>query len=162
VDPLLGRIAFPTATAHEVRATYFYGWPGDIGGGVYVRPGEDRGIAGDPPPAVTRIETPSATIDGALVSSAIAQWNPSQGTRKRVVIEIANSLTHTLGDFDVPQDVHLQIRADRSGPTRPLLVASSAAGSNSIVRVGLGANAQLTLEGLWIQATLDAEAATTP
>ena len=38
VDPVLGRIAFPTGTApHQVEVNYRYGLPGDLGGGPYDR-----------------------------------------------------------------------------------------------------------------------------
>ncbi len=153
VDPLLGRIALSTPTDSRVTVTYFYGAPGEIGGGAYLRAPSDESVAGSPPPVLVPVSGGGA-IDQTLIDSAITQWAaqpaPLPPPPKRIVIEIQDSLTYTLGaSLSLPDAVHLQIRASRSGPMRPLLVApSSAAIALSLV----GADSELTLEGLWIAA----------
>jgi len=155
IDPILGRIALAAAppAGQPIQVSYFYGAPGDIGGGVYVRPPVDDGIAGSPGPIVVPVSG-GGLIDNNRFSPAVTQWlnNPSNGLPVRVVIEIGDSGSYLLTNaLTVPDNVHLEIRAERSGPARPLLVASP---SSTPVTVTLGKGSQLTFEGVWISAAL--------
>jgi hypothetical protein len=160
VDPVLGRIAISTPTNAMVTVTYFYGAPGEIGGGAYLRDPSDDSVAGSPPPVVVKVAG-GGIIDQILINAAVAEWNaqppPLPPLPMRIVIEIQDSLTYTLGaSLTVQLSLHLQIRAARTGPVRPLLVASSSAAININLP---GADSQLTLEGLWIAARFSVNAA---
>src|SRR6185295_12861573 len=147
---VLGRIALPTPSSQVTRVSYYYGAPGDVGGGVYVRPPADESVGGSSPPFVMKVPG-GTTIDNALINTAVAQWTAP--IPARVVIEITDSRTCTLSSALTIQDnVHLEIRAERSGPSRPLLAVSSPTTPVTVTLLGKGS--QLTFEGVWIAAAL--------
>jgi hypothetical protein len=149
VDPVLGRLSLPTPTTPIVTVTFYYGAPAEVGGGVYQRPPSDESVAGDPNPIVFPVSG-GGTLTQAQINSAIALWPGTAAPPKRIVLEIADSLSYKLEtSYIIPTDVHLQIRASRSGPTRPLLAAPTTAAVNLTLS---GATSQLTLEGLWLAA----------
>ncbi|WP_394829210.1 phage tail protein [Pendulispora albinea] len=163
IDPASGRIALPEAAppASRLLVTYFHGAPAEIGGGSYARIAGDEGLSSavvQPIPPAPR--APSA-VDVPLTELATALQTYTNGaalspptTPVQQILELGDSFTYALRDVKVPAGAHLQIRASRVGPERPLLVATAAGSSAPIWNVTLGPGARLTLEGLWIAAQL--------
>ena len=102
VDPVLGRIAFPTgaepASEIEVLVSYSYGFSADVGGGPYDRRHRGRSEAAQPQGVDTvaepgaydqlvRVPTDQPTIGGAL-----AAWNPT--ANPRLVVQIEDNRTY--------------------------------------------------------------------
>ncbi|MEO0998513.1 MAG: hypothetical protein AAFX58_13435, partial [Pseudomonadota bacterium] len=83
VDPVLGRIAFPTRQLprYGVWVSYRYGFSADMGGGEYERP-----IAGPESPALYRV---GGDADFATIGSALQKWR--ENADAHAVIEITDS-----------------------------------------------------------------------
>jgi hypothetical protein len=62
VDPMLGRITFPTDTNQPVSVTYYYGFTADLGGGEYDR----RGSMAAPPSPLHKVPADRPDIVQAL------------------------------------------------------------------------------------------------
>ena len=82
VDPVLGRIMFPTRRPPtDVEVTYHYGFSADLGGGEYDRPIPTRSLRAlsefapadmlDAPAILTRL----ATAGGTLEQDLVARWS---------------------------------------------------------------------------------------
>ncbi len=134
VDPHLGRIAVPPPTAgsaHQVQASFYYGFNADMGGGEYPR---SATFTASPEQALIRVPGDYPTLDAALTALG------GDG-----VIEITDS-----GIYSEPTGLsvavnasgHIELRAaDGCRPTLFLGAEFSITG---------GANASLDLNGLVI------------
>lgn len=153
VDPVRGRIAFPTRNFPRRNATvtvsYHYGFSGDVGGGEYHRPLAQH--AGARFAAVRGV---------AELQAALDPWRPTQDEDgrltvpsdqpKHMVIEICDS-----GLYETPIDImllpgnSLQIRAAQR--TRPVIrLPDSRADSPDGMTIKGGADSRLILDGLLI------------
>jgi hypothetical protein len=122
VDPELGRIALPPlsagAAAPELKATYYYGFNADIGGGDYPR--ADSFVVKNPQWILPFPDT-AAVPRYATVQQAIAYAVALPALRGEIAIEFADSDTHAITGgltVDLPQGTTLEIRAaDGARPT---------------------------------------------
>lgn len=146
VDPELGRIALPPS-AHfpEVRATFYYGFNADMGGGEYPR--SDSFIAQKSEhvlPFPDTDATPRYTTLQDAVTFAITQLPANDGV---VAIEITDSGIYPAAgsppltlDIDLPAGATLEIRAaDEHRPTLQL---------SGEIRIAGGASSTFALNGL--------------
>ncbi|WP_406208318.1 hypothetical protein OH807_36590 [Kitasatospora sp. NBC_01560] len=78
LDPVLGRIAFPSRHAPEegVWVSYRYGFPADLGGGEYPRPDTARTRPG------TRRYLVGPHGDHTRITDALDQWQEDKHTRR--------------------------------------------------------------------------------
>jgi hypothetical protein len=131
VDPVLGRLSFPTAkNPAKVRVSYHYGFSDDLGGGPYQREASFTQIEGESHFWVGLVDYPeklSAEIQAALFSTiqdALDSWkDPDPGKDQgSAVIEILDSRTYAeaLMVAPIPHDVRLEIRA--ANEQRPTLL----------------------------------------
>jgi hypothetical protein len=103
VDPVLGRIAFPTRGAPEtgIWVDYHHGFSDDLGGGEYHRPL-------DPEHPKTRYTVGSGGHDDfRLVMEAVAQWQREKAEnpeKRTAVIELTDSAAY---------QEHIEIELDR-------------------------------------------------
>jgi hypothetical protein len=116
IDPLLGRIAFPTSQPAPtgVHVNYCYGFSAEIGGGSYSsRPGT---TAGDVP---INVPGDASTIQAAL-DLAISRLT---GLKKTAVIEVkSNEYFVEMVTVNLPADKTVELRA--AVGFRPVLVLS--------------------------------------
>jgi hypothetical protein len=158
VDPQLGRLAFRTEQSGNVWVRYQYGFSTDIGGGEYERPiSQPEGatvlyVGTDDVESCTRqtpgqhdpMEQPRTplydTINEALRAAS---------GKKNVVIEITDSrLYEEPLRIIVPEGGRFQLRAaDRK---RPVIQIPDRVSSRDALRVELGRQSHLTLDGLTI------------
>lgn len=78
IDPLLGRLAFPTGVVpNRVEVSWAYGFPGDLGGGPYERRASVEGeIDRSPDWQVGVTRSPNGALDEvATLEEAIVAWN---------------------------------------------------------------------------------------
>ena len=126
VDPVRGRISFPTSQTprHEVKVTYHYGFAMDIGGGEYSRsavplpPDAERiSVSPDPRPGATTITT---------VADVLTQWRtrnpapPAHGDRRALVIELSASGLYK-GRFNLSLFARETVAIIAAPGTRPVL-----------------------------------------
>lgn len=150
VDPILGRIAFPSGEEPEkVYVDYYYGFGADIGGGFYDRVFDikkELGIVNEPEPTVIKISKDESKGDVTSISEAIEVWSKDPYT----VFEIIDSENYTeplelIEDDALPNDCILIIRAAEN--QRPVL--------RSMIRVEGGSNSILILDGLLIDQSIE-------
>lgn len=132
VDPVLGRMAFPTGhePAGPLHVDCLHGFSGDLGGGLYER---DDTLAVLDRPTVH----PAAP---ATLAAEIAAWASGTGDG---IIELADSEVYSPPDLTVPEDRALEIRA--TGRARPLFSLSGP------WKLKLEPGARLSLNGLMVQ-----------
>ena len=143
VDPVLGRLAFPPGQLpkKDVRVSYRYGFPADLGGGEYARP-----LSQQPGPcSVYRV---GEAEPYRRITDALDQWRID--TPANAIIEIAASgayldpISITLADTQ-----SLQIRA--ANRARPVLcIIDREPGRPDALSVTLGVGSRLTLDGLLV------------
>jgi len=97
IDPVLGRLAFPSGVTHDpVRVSYAYGFSGDLGGGPYSRnvivPQPPEGSALWQVGVSQQVADVPGQVYGTLVE-AITEWN-SQPAGTTGVIAIMDSCTY--------------------------------------------------------------------
>jgi hypothetical protein len=136
VDPKSGRLAFPADEAPPagVRATYYYGFSDDLGGGQYDRLDSFVEFSAD-----TLFSVGLDGVGASTINEALDQW----GGVGSAIIEITDSRTYR-EDIDraIPADSRLEIRA--ANKTRPTLVL------NTPLRITGAENSSFTLNGLLI------------
>jgi hypothetical protein len=124
IDPVLGRVAFATAPAAEVRVLYHYGFGADLGAGPYHRPLEPSATAepmfrvgADP-----ALEPIGGATRFATLGEALEHWMALPPEDRPGVIEIDDNGTYpeTLPDTELPAQARLAIRAASS--RRPVLI----------------------------------------
>jgi hypothetical protein len=97
VDPVLGRLAFPSGAAHDpVRVSFAYGFSGDVGGGPYRRKVEIPEVTGSSTFWQVGVSHRTAPVTGevyATLADAVTDWN-SQPAGTIGVIAIMDSCTY--------------------------------------------------------------------
>lgn len=107
IDPVLGRIALPaSSTASDVRISYSYGWPGDVGAGSYNRQRtfnetNDREINWQI--GVSQIIPPVPNEIVATISEAIDLWNSQPSGTVGMITILDNSIY--MEDLTGPQGI---------------------------------------------------------
>jgi hypothetical protein len=135
IDPVLGRIAFPSdePPPESVRVTYHYGFSADMGGGEYGRSTTfDRDLT----------QIVSVPLDQTTVQGALDQLATTGGV---VEIETNDYFRENLA-VTVPPGEKIELRADEK--RRPIIIPS---GEISIIG---GDNAELTINGLLIDGSI--------
>lgn len=120
VDPVLGRLAFPTGASYErVEVSYSYGFPGDLGGGPYARYASVAAVLPDATEVTWQVgvfrDAPvgDSTLKRTLVE-ALGEWDRWTATHERTtgVIAVMDSSTYPGGlTVDVPAQSKLVIVA---------------------------------------------------
>lgn len=127
VDPVLGRLAFPSgnlpANGTTVRVNYAYGFPDDLGGGPYAR---------------TDIPEPTFEVTTAAELIAALAALPNGGDR---VIQIASSTTLT-GNLTIPLDPGQRVTIQAADGQRPVIDGS--------ITITAAEDSRVTLDGLLI------------
>lgn len=140
IDPELGRIALAPpasgpAPSHDVRATYYYGFNADMGGGEYSRASSFPASVGQP---IAHVPGDFSGITAALTALA------GNG-----VVEITDSGVYAAPAglaIDVKPSGHIQLRAaDGCRPTLQL---------GAEIKVSGGPNAAFDLNGILIAASM--------
>jgi hypothetical protein len=153
VDPVLGRLAFPTGVVPaRVAVSYAYGFSSDIGGGPYSR----RDTLATPGSLQTWTRTVAQhdpAADHTTLAAALADW--ASGDETEAIITITDSDTYTEAiAIAMASQRHLVIQAaDGERPTLRLLTGSAELGE-LVVAGGAGSETILTLNGLWIEGGL--------
>ncbi|HEV7784593.1 MAG TPA: hypothetical protein VGQ28_04595, partial [Thermoanaerobaculia bacterium] len=128
VDPVLGRLSFPTAKdPAKVRVSYSYGFSDDLGGGSYRRDASFTQIEGEGHFWVGLVDYPERLppdIQAFLFSTiqaALDAWKGLGKDQGSAVIEILDSATYTedLSIPLIPEKKRLEIRA--ANEQRPAL-----------------------------------------
>jgi len=145
LDPERGRIAFPPRQLpkSQVKVSYHYGFPAEIGGGEYQRP-----LAQEPEAKVIRV------AGVKQLRAALEHWAeggaPQGGEPRHEVIEIADS-----GVYVLPVRIHLepgetlQLRAAQR--TRPVIgLVDWEAGATDALSVTGGKDSRFTIDGMMI------------
>lgn len=157
VDPVLGRLAFPSGVVPErVAVSYAYGFSSDIGGGAYGR--RDTIVAPVSTETWTRtVAQHDPRADHATLADALAAW--AAANQAKAIITIADSGIYT-EETSIPMTSQRNLviqAADGERPTLCLLPGSAGLGE-LVVTGGDGAETTLTLNGLWIEGGLCIEA----
>jgi hypothetical protein len=140
-DPVNGRVAFPAGVRpQQVRASYYYGFSGSIGGGFYDRSGS---LASDANSVVYPVGETAAQTLGAQLT----KWTNDKPNS--AVIEIQDSLDYLPQTLAVPAGLALEIRGNNE--QRPLIAPPDPTVPWTI---SLGDGASLTLDGLLIAASI--------
>jgi hypothetical protein len=139
VDPVLGRIAFPSGSAppQTVNVTFHYGFSADIGGGFYDR--DDTFTRLQPNQALVKVPDDHANIQDALDAL------PSAGG----IVEITDSGRYTEA-LAISVGAHASVELRAKNECRPTLVLLQE------MLISGAAAAEVTLNGLLI--ALDAAA----
>lgn len=115
IDPVLGRLIFPPSQppSQGVLVSYLYGFPGDLGGGEYVRPIQQ--------PEGAKVYRMGRDLPVKTVADALAAWTADRGEGPAsAVIELADSGVYTEPlRLQLRPGDYLQIRAAQR--TRPIL-----------------------------------------
>ena len=142
VDPVLGRIAFPTGvTPPQLKVSYAYGFSGDIGGGPYER--RQREAQAGQVDTIAKPEALDALIEVSAsevntLTDAINSWDDTQpGT----VIQIEDNRTYAENLTIAMTDTILVIQAKNG--QRPVVIGD-------ITITGGAETSRLTLNGLLI------------
>jgi hypothetical protein len=144
IDPVLGRIAFPTSQPppNTVHVTYHYGFSAEVGGGEYGRADSFSDLK-----TVIKVPSDQPTLQAALAELANELTNNPK--LEGGVIEIEKptspkrSRLHTLsGSVSVPGGTTIEIRA--ADEHRPVIVL------NGVLEIKGGAGAELILNGLLV------------
>ena len=155
VDPVLGRIAFPSGVnPSQLRVSYAYGFGGDLGGGPYDRrpprgqtdqvTAASNETVADPESFGTLIRV-SPTASNTL-AQALAAWTPSE---PRTLIQIDDNRTYN-GDLTISMgSSELVVQAAQG--LRPALIGdilvNGGSGQSRLVLNGLLIAGQIRVEG---------------
>jgi hypothetical protein len=144
VDVSLGRIVFGSPPGADVTVAYWYGFPGDLGGGPYDRRRQGGTTGGDPDTVANPqsmkllIEVPSAGVK--TITDALSKWN--QAGNPPAVIQVDDGLTRV-------EDLAVNLPSAGAGlvlqaanGTRPVLIGN--------VAVTAVPGARLRIDGLLI------------
>jgi len=154
VDVSRGRMVFGTKPDGEVTVAYWYGFPGDLGGGPYDRRRQGQasnGTAADPDTVANPhgldmlIEVPSAGL--TTITQALAAWNTA--VMPRAVIQVNDSLTR-VEDIAVnlpSPGVELVLQA--ANGERPVLVGS--------IKITAAPGTRLRVDGMLISGTIQVD-----
>ena len=128
IDPVLGRLTLPgSATATDIRMSYSFGWPGDIGAGTYNRQTafdniNDRDITWHIGVSKTDALLPGEIV--GTVSDAVSLWNAQPAGTVGVISIMDNSIfTENLTDansINIPEGSRLFIVAGQ-WPRMPVM-----------------------------------------
>lgn len=119
VDPVLGRVAFPTnVNPNAVNVSYAYGFSGDVGGGPYDRRESVEAARGSKVTwqvGVSKEVAPSPGAIFATIAEAVAEWN-LQPAGTAGVIAIMDSETYAenltgVNRINIPEGSRLLIVA---------------------------------------------------
>ncbi|MGA7810346.1 hypothetical protein, partial [Bradyrhizobium sp.] len=146
IDPELGRIAlappaFGPTPSHVVRATYYYGFNADMGGGEYSREDTFAFPATDAPP-VARVPGDFPATPGGIQSAITAIAGNG-------VVEITDSGAYQVPTglvIDVAPNSHVELRA--ADGCRPTLVLGAE------IKVSGGEDAAFDLNGVLVTANV--------
>jgi hypothetical protein len=137
VDPVLGRILFPTTEKpKEVRVSYYYGFSADVGGGSYLQRDSE-----------TKVDVYEVAKKAEITSirQAISEWKKKPAS---AVLEITDSDVYeeSIDEVELPAGVTLTIRAGEGKRpairlSKPLVLSSAAP---------LDDNSGVVLEGLLV------------
>jgi hypothetical protein len=157
VDPVLGRIAFPTSQPprREVKVTYHYGFAMDFGGGEY------RRDAVPLPPLIERLQVrpnvkpqPGSPIFPSI-AAAYADWRKRRSAPKdpapaAVLIELSESGVYT-GRFNLALQAKETVAVAAAPGTRPVLwLADDAPGASDAITIRGRRGSRVILDGLLI------------
>ncbi|TKD35893.1 hypothetical protein [Azotobacter chroococcum] len=162
VDPVLGRIAFPTSQPprKSVRVSYYYGFAMDIGGGSYERPPLPL------PPQIERYQVGvngSLTADGSRMTSikqAFSEWRgrrDAEATTEEtpkppsaLVIElIDNDIYH--GRFELLLEPGETVAIVAAKGTRPIIwLPDETTSATDAITIRGGRGSRVILDGLLI------------
>ena len=156
VDPVLGRIAFSSATPPTtVHTNYSYGFSSEVGGGFYNPRRITPELANEPAP----VRTYPVSGGGTGIDDALAQWQ-ADGRPSPALIEVQDNEIYHAATWTIP-DGSVEIRGsldDGNRPRNPLILPATAGGSIGIVlgQVGAapGAGSGLRLTSMLISAPL--------
>jgi hypothetical protein len=150
IDPVLGRIAFPTRQVPKggVWVSYYYGFSANIGGGEY-----DRTLS---QPSEYVLYKVGRKETSKTINAALERWqqerntHPDQQNLLSAVIEITDSAAYTERlDITLEQQQSLQIRA--ANRCRPIIrLLDYQAEVADALRVTLKPSSHFTLDGLLI------------
>jgi hypothetical protein len=143
VDPVLGRLVWLAgADLPEVRVSYAYGLPGDLGGGPYERLGAISSRGRQRQETTVSKHDPEAPFDN--LSDALAALDDAEGD---AIITITDSATYAEEiDVELAEGHRLTIRA--ANGARPVLRC----GGDLVLRPPAGEhNTAVTLNGLLIE-----------
>lgn len=133
IDPELGRFTLPQG-AQDVRVSYFYGAPSDIGGGEY-----ERGQTFENENSATVQVGAGESIQDAL-DELVARWNGNAPFTRGIVELTGNDFYIEAVSIDVPDGKIIEIRA--ANGVRPVVVLRGAPAITG------GDEAQVVLNGL--------------
>jgi hypothetical protein len=153
VDPVLGRLTFPAGVVPvRVAVSYAYGFSSDIGGGPYDRRG--------PIVAPASTETWTRTVaqhdpeaNHTTLATALAEWTAGDAADAIITITDSGIYTEAISIAMASQRNLVIQAADGERPTLRLLTNSAPLGE-LVVGGGDGAEATLTLNGMWIEGGL--------
>lgn len=129
IDPVLGRVAFPSAPKQPVKVSYHYGFTANMGGGEYGR--QDTFTTGLLP--VFRVPTDKPTIQQAINALSVSGG----------VVEIEyNDYYFETPVIKVPAGKKIELRA--ADECRPVLVASGG------IEITGGDSSEFILNGLLV------------
>jgi hypothetical protein len=141
-DPVSGRVAFPsTVTPTGVRASFYYGFSGPIGGGSYDRSAALR-------PVANRRKYVVGEAAAKTLAQQLTQWATDKPAS--AVIEIEDSLDYAPADVSVPAGMALEIRS--ASEQRPLIAPPD---PTVAWKITLADGSQLVLDGLLVAGGLD-------
>ena len=154
VDPVLGRLAFPTdATPAKVAVSYAYGFAADLGGGPYDR----RETLAIPKDANVWSKTVAkyTTADYTTLAKALAAW--ADGGKTDAVITILDNATYEESLLIEPVNDHKLVIQAANGKRPTLLLrvwdekTLTEELGDVLIKGGAGKEATLTLNGLLIE-----------
>jgi hypothetical protein len=153
VDPVLGRLAFPAGIVPErVAVSYAYGFSSDIGGGPYGR----RDTLTVPASTETwrrSVAQHDPAADHATLTAALAEWAAGDATDAIITITDSHTYSEAISIAMVSRRNLVIQGADGERPTLRLFTGPAELGE-LVVAGGDGAQATLTLNGLWIEGGL--------
>jgi len=158
VDPALGRLAILDGVTlpDQMQVSYAYGFSSDIGGGPY---GRRQTLA-----EATSLQTWTKTVDqqdtGADYSNltdALSDWLTSGSSDAIITITDSGTYAETISIEMTSKRTLVIQAADEKRPTLRLLDGTTDLADLAITG-GTGANASLTLNGLWIEGGIRVDA----
>jgi len=160
VDPERGRLAFPAGeTPARVAVSYAYGFSGDIGGGPYGR----RASLATPASVTTwtrtvgRSENDDVATDFDNLAAALAAWQSDAPSDAIITIMDSRIYQEALSLAFAPGQ-HLVIQAADGRRPTVRVFQDGADLAELVISGGTGADAGLTLNGLWIEGGIRIEA----
>ena len=146
VDPVLGRLVWLAGSdLPELRVSYAYGFPGDLGGGPYERRGATAISRRESEETTVSKRDPDAPFDN--LSDALAALGDAEGD---AIITITDSATYTEEiEVELAEGRRLTIQA--ANGARPVLRCVSPRRDLVLRQSAGGQNASVTLNGLLIE-----------